>query len=189
MKPTGSTFVALFRGVNIGGRNMLSMKALQALLEQKGCRDVRTYIQSGNVVFRSSRSSPAGLAKTIKAAISERFGFEPGVFVLKRSDLARAVARNPFPRAVAIPTSLHVFFLSEPPRQVDLKALDAIKADGEAFAVIGQAFYLHTPAGFGTSKLAAKAERILGVEATARNWRTVTTLLEMATARVLSSEF
>ena len=102
--------------------------------------------------------------------------------MLTRSDLERAAKDNPFPEAEDNPKSLHLFFLTEPPKKPDLKSLEALKAKSERFTLKGKVLYLHTPDGFGTSKLAARVERLLGVEATARNWRTVTTLLEMATA-------
>jgi uncharacterized protein (DUF1697 family) len=90
------------------------------------------------------------------------------------------VAGNPFPRAVADPGRLHLFFLAATPKHPDLESLETLRARSERFELKGPIFYLHTPDGFGTSRLAGRAERLLGVEATARNWRTVTTLLEMA---------
>jgi uncharacterized protein (DUF1697 family) len=113
--------------------------------------------------------------------VSRSHGFEPRVLVLTRSDLERAAKGNPFPEAEDNPKGLHLFFLAERPKKPDLKSLEALKAKSERFALKRKVLYLHTPDGFGTSKLAARAERLLGVEATARNWRTVTTLLKMAT--------
>jgi len=177
-----NTFIALFRGINVGGRHALPMKELKLVLEKNGCVDVRTYIQSGNVIFRSAMSDAAGLAKRLTAAVSRSHGFEPRVLVLTRGELESAAASNPFPEAGQNPTSLHLFFLAERPKQPDLTSFEAVKAKDERFALKGRIFYLHTPAGFGTSKLAQRAERLLGVEATARNWRTVTTLVELAKA-------
>lgn len=174
------TCIALLRGINVGGSHLLPMKELKVLFEQNGCRDVQTYIQSGNVVFRSSKADAARLAKRLAAAVSKRHGFEPSVFVLSGAELADAAARNPFPQASEHPKSLHLFFLAEPPKRPDLPACEAIKARTERFALDGNVFYLYTPDGFGISKLAARAERLLGVAATARNWRTVQTLLEIA---------
>jgi uncharacterized protein (DUF1697 family) len=159
---------------------MLPMKELKATLEETGCVDVHTYIQSGNVVFRTAMSDAARLAKRLAATISTSHGFEPRVFLLTRGELERVAASNPFRQADENPKSVHVFFLAELPNKPDLKPLEAIKIQNERFELKGRIFYLYTPDGFGTSKLAARAERLLGVEATARNWRTVTTLLEMA---------
>ena len=176
------TYVALFRGINVGGSNLLPMKALRELLEQNACLDVQTYIQSGNAIFRSVISDPNRLARQVTAAVSKRHGFEPRVLVLTRQSLERAVAGNPFVEAAKDPTSVHVFFLEGVPKKPDLKMLDALRTPTERFALRGSVFYLHTPDGFGKSKLAARVERSLGVAATARNWRTVATLLEMASA-------
>jgi uncharacterized protein (DUF1697 family) len=175
-----NTYIALFRGINVGGSHMLPMKELKAALEKNGCVDVHTYIQSGNVVFRTAMSDAARLAKRLAATISTSHGFEPRVFLLTRGELERVAASNPFRQADENPKSVHVFFLAELPNKPDLKPLEAIKIQNERFELKGRIFYLYTPDGFGTSKLAARAERLLGVEATARNWRTVTTLLEMA---------
>ncbi len=174
------TYVALLRGVNVGGSHMLPMKDLKLLFEQNGCISVRTYIQSGNVVFQSAISDAGRLAKQVAAAVSKGRGFEPRVLVLTRSELARAAANNPFPEAEGNPKSVHLFFLADPAKNANLKSMEALRARSERFALKGKVLYLHTPDGFGTSKLAARAERLLGVEATARNWRTVTTLLDMA---------
>jgi len=174
------TYIALFRGINVGGSNVLPMKDLKRLFEQSGCVDVQTYIQSGNVVCRSAISDADRLAKQVTAAVSTRHGFAPRVLLLTRRDLERAVAGNPFPEAEHNPKSVHLVFLAERPKKPDMKALEEIKAKSERFALKASVFYLNTPDGFGTSKLAARAERLLGVEATARNWRTVTMLLEMA---------
>jgi uncharacterized protein (DUF1697 family) len=174
------TYIALFRGINVGGSHMLPMKELKVLCEQNGCLDVQTYVQSGNVIFQSAMTDVDRLAKRLTAAVSKSHGFEPRVLVRTRADLEKAVAGNPFSEASDNPKSVHVFFLAEPPKRPDLKACEAVKTKTEQFALKGNIFYLHTPDGFGTSKLAGSAERLLGVAATARNWRTVTTLLELA---------
>ena len=174
-----NTYIALFRGINVVGSNLLPMKELKLVLEKDGCIDVQTYIQSGNVIFRSPMSDAARLANRLTAAVSRSHGFEPRVVVLTRGELERAAAGNPFPEAGENPKSLHLFFLTGRPKRPDLKSFEALRLT-ERFELKGRIFYLHTPDGFGTSKLAKRAERLLGVEATARNWRTVTTLLEMA---------
>jgi uncharacterized protein (DUF1697 family) len=173
-------YIALLRGINVGGSHMVPMKDLKLLFEKNGCVDVQTYIQSGNVVFRRADADAHRLAKQVAAAVSKRCGFEPRVLVLTRSELVRAAADNPFPDAEGNPKSVHLFFLAELAKKADLKSMEALRARSERFALKGKVLYLHTPDGFGTSTLAARAERLLGVEATARNWRTVTTLLQMA---------
>jgi uncharacterized protein (DUF1697 family) len=176
------TYIALFRGINVGGSHLLPMKELSLVLEKNGCTDVQTYIQSGNVIFRSPISDAAHLARRLTGVVSRSHGFGPWVLVLTPSELERAAAGNPFPQADENPKSLHLFFLAEQPKAPDLKSLHSLKARTEDFALKDRIFYLYTPDGFGRSKLAARAERLLGVDSTARNWRTVTTLLEMVKA-------
>lgn len=177
---TMHTYIGLLRGINVGGNNKLPMKALAALLDAMGLQKVKTYIQSGNVVFQSTRTDSAALAKEITAAIAQAHGFAPQVFLLDIQALAAAVAANPFPEGADDPKSLHLFFLDGTPRQPNLAALEAIKAPNERFALIDQVFYLHAPDGIGRSKLAESAGKGWGVSITARNWRTVSTIFEMA---------
>jgi uncharacterized protein (DUF1697 family) len=174
------TYIALLRGINVGGNNMLKMADLVRLMEANGCADVRTYIQSGNVVFRSAASDPERLAKRIGGAIAKLRGFEPRVLVLTAAELERAAAANPFPEADRQPKHVHLFFLEAKPAKPDLKAIEELRAKSERFVLKGSVFYMHTPDGLGRSKLATRAERLLGVAATARNWNTVATLLDMA---------
>lgn len=176
-----TTYIVLLRGINVGGKNLLPMKDLIRLLERHGMRDVRTYIQSGNVVVRHA-GTKAGVETIAGTAIEKAFGFRPELIVLTAADLDRVIARNPFPTAAEVPVSLHVMFLRSVPRQPELKALDALKAPGERFALKEKAFYLHAPDGIGRSKLAARIEKALGVAGTARNWRTVMQLEAMARA-------
>jgi uncharacterized protein (DUF1697 family) len=173
------SWIALFRGINVMGNNMLPMKDLAALLEGLGFREVRTYIQSGNAVFAS-----AGTAASLTARIGARFErlleFRPCVVLLEARELAQAIAKNPFPDGAADPKSLHLWFLEARPAAAGVAALEGLRAASERFAVRGRVLYLHAPEGFGTSKLAARAEKTLGTRGTARNWRTVTTLHAMA---------
>jgi len=184
MSHRAPTWIALLRGVNVGGRNRLPMKEFSRELEALGFADVRTYIQSGNVVFRASPHDGSGatLAGSIAAGIHKEFGFLPGVVVLNQEEFARAAAANPFREAEAERDgrALHLFFLSAAPRKIDHAGLDAVKKPSERWRVVGSVFYLHAPEGFGNSKLAAKAEKCLGVPATARNWRTICELLRLA---------
>ena len=177
-----NTYIALFRGINVGGSHLLPMKDLKLMLEQNGCVDVQTYIQSGNVILHSAVADAARVKKQVAAAVSRSHGFEPRVLLLTPGDLERAAKGNPFPKAEANPKSVHLFFLAASPKKPDLKSMEDLKTETERFALKGKVLYLHTPDGFGASKLAARTERLLGVEATARNWRTVTTLLKMASA-------
>lgn len=176
------TWVALFRGINVTGNNMLPMERLKTLMEKNGCREVRTYIASGNVVFQSPLSNARSVEQRLMKAVERGHGFAPRVLALTRADLEKAAAGNPFPEAQADHKSVHVFFLEAPPKKPDTNGLERLRAPSERFALKGRFFYLHTPEGFGTSKLAKGAERMLGVAATARNWRTVSTLVQMTKA-------
>ena len=174
------TYIALFRGINVGGKNSLPMKELAAILDDLQCQNIKTYIQSGNVVFESKENDPARLANKIGLEIKKRRGFEPYVLLLGLEKLEKVIKSNPFPEAESDPKTLHVGFLASTPKDPDLKKLESIKSDSERFRLIGNAFYLHAPEGIGRSRLAANTERLLGVSMTDRNWRTVCKLMEMA---------
>lgn len=173
-------YIALFRGINVGGNNILPMKELRALLEALGADDVKTYIQSGNAVFRHETDNVSQLSDDIRAAIKESHGFEPRVLLLDVIEMEKAVASNPFPEAETEPKTLHLYFLTSVPPSPDLSLLDQLKKDNEQFKLIDKLFYLHAPDGIGRSKLAERVEKALGVAATARNWRTVSKIMALA---------
>jgi uncharacterized protein (DUF1697 family) len=173
-----ASWIALLRGVG-GGIRPLSMRELSVALEGLGLEDVRTYIQSGNVVFSSARSA-ARLAGEIERCIEKKFGFHSRTFVLSVAELERAAKGNPFPQADQKPQALHLFFLAQPAKAAQLDAMNQLKAKSEQFVLKSKVFYFYAPEGFGISKLGARAERLLGVDATARNWRTVCKLLELS---------
>ena len=177
--------IALFRGINVGGNSILPMTELVAILQDLGCREVKTYIQSGNAVFVHPTSDQAQLARQISLEIKSRRGFEPRVLLLTRDELENAIAANPFPEAEANPAMLHLGFLSTVPQTPNLPALEKLRTPNEQTRLIDKVFYLYAPDGIGRSKLAAAEERALGVPLTDRNWNTVVKLAEMA--RVLSS--
>jgi len=173
-----STYVALFRGINVGGKNILPMQGLRGILESVGCENIRTYIQSGNAVFSTSATS-ASLSKAISAAVEDGFGFAPQVLLLTADRFKAIAACNPFPEGENAPKSLHMAFLTETPSDPDLGALEELRADSERFELLDGAFFLWAPDGIGRSKLAARIDRCLGVATTGRNWRTVSKLLEL----------
>ncbi len=175
-----ATWITFLRGINVGGRNILPMSELKALLEELGCTDVRTYIQSGNVVFRHKEGQAVGLSETISNAVLSRFHFAPTVLLLTASYLENALAANPFSSAEEKPKTVHLYFLSAAPAAPDLGGLKQLKLASEEFELIDQVLYLYAPNGIGRSKLAARVEKLLGVSATARNWRTAQKMLELA---------
>jgi uncharacterized protein (DUF1697 family) len=116
--------------------------------------------------------------------IKQRRGFEPHVLLLELVDLEKAIKKNPFPAAETAPQALHAGFLASAPENPNLKTLASLKQDSERFQLIDKVFYLHAPEGIGRSKLAANAEKLLGVPMTDRNWRTVCKIQEMARALI-----
>lgn len=175
-----NTYVAFFRGINVGGNNPLPMKELVAALESIGARKVRTYIQSGNAVFESAEKNLARLSKKLSAEINKRCGIEPHVHILTLEALSKAIAENPFPDAVADPSNLHLGFLSSSPKSPNLEKIATLRKNSERFLLAERVFYLHAPEGVGRSKLAANAEKLLGAPMTDRNWKTVCKVMEMA---------
>ncbi len=175
-----NTYIALFRGINVGGKNTLPMKALVAILEDLGSRNVKTYIQSGNAVFETKVQDASRLSNMINVEVKKHHGFEPHVLLLELEDIERAIAENPFHEAENDPKALHVGFLASAPENPDLKRLEGLKKKSERFSLKDSVFYLHAPEGIGRSKLAANAEGLLGVSMTDRNWQTICKIRDMA---------
>jgi uncharacterized protein (DUF1697 family) len=175
------TYIALFRGINVGGRHSLPMKELVALLQDLDCRNVKTYIQSGNAVFESKVNNTSQLSRKISAEIKKRRGFEPHVLLLRLEEMEKAITNNPFPDGENDPQALHVGFLTSTPKKPDLERLESLRTNSEQFKLVDNLFYLYAPEGIGRSKLAASTEKLLGVPMTDRNWGTVCKIMELAT--------
>lgn len=173
------TFVALLRGINVGGRSRLPMKDLVAILERLGVEHIRTCLQSGNVVFES-RQRRMRLPEDLASAIQKEHGFKPHVLVLEPDAIVGAMISNPFPEAEQNPKNLHLGFLASVPEHPDLAKLESLKKPGERFCLIGPVLYLHAPDGVGRSRLAAASEKAMGVPMTDRNWETVRRIRELA---------
>lgn len=173
-----TTWIALLRGINVGGNNILPMKDLRALCETIGFENVRTYIQSGNCVFRSARPDPDGIAQELSAEIERRFSFRPPVLVMKADDLSAFIADNPYPEGD--PKTVQLFFLFEPAPGADLDGLNALRSRSERFTLADRVLYLHAPDGIGRSKLVEKIGKHVPVSMTARNLRTALKLQELA---------
>ena len=173
-------YVALLRGINVGGRNLLPMKELRSVLGELGLRGVKTYIQSGNVLFEAEDVDEHELARRISSVIESKKGFAPRVLVISSGKFQSAADANPFNGAHEEPGKLHLAFTGEAPAEPDMELLESVRAPNERFELIDGVLYLHAPDGIGRSKLASKIEQALGVPTTMRNWRTVSKLLEMA---------
>lgn len=176
-----TSWIALLRGVNVGGKNILPMKELRALLEGLGMANVKTYIQSGNCFFQSDLATSEEMEALLEEKIETNFGFRPKVLVLKAEDLKTAIEANPFADSVEDPKNLHLFFLSSSVGEVDYDKMNSSSTSAEEYSLVDQVFYLHTPNGFHGSKVARVAEKCLGVAATGRNLRSAMKIAEMAT--------
>jgi uncharacterized protein (DUF1697 family) len=176
-----TTWVALLRGVNVSGKNMLPMKELEAALVGIGFTGVRTYIQSGNVLF----SCRSGVEKTvigqIETLLADEFGLKVPVVVRAVGDLRKVVGANPYATAEADLTKLQIAFLGAAPEKAAVEKLDPKRSPPDRFEVRGREIYMECPNGFGRTKLTIDYfERVLGTTATARNWKTVNALAEWA---------
>ncbi len=172
-------WVGLFRGINVGGNNKLPMKELAKLLESLGFAEVRTYIASGNILFRT------GLPETeietkIGDGVETTFGFRPSLFLITLRHLEKVLAENPYKDHEHKGKAQHVFFFKAPPSKVDRELMDSLKAGNEDYTVTDELMYLYAPEGVGRSKLVEKLGRAIKADMTARNLNTVETLRDMA---------
>lgn len=179
-----ATHVALLRGINVGRNRKLPMKHLAAMFTVAGCVDVRTYIQTGNVVFRAPSTVAKRLPGTITTAIEQQFEFSVPVVLRSREELAAGVARNPFlKRGIDIAT-LHVAFLADIPNPTCATALDAARSPGDSLVLCRRDIYLGLLNGVARTKLTNDYfDRTLKTVSTIRNWNTVLKLLEMIQSR------
>jgi uncharacterized protein (DUF1697 family) len=176
------TYVALLRGINVSGHNAIRMPELQASFSGLGFADVRTYLQSGNVVFSAGKSNESKLAAAIQARIKQDFGLEVPVLVMSANELEQVANANPlWPKAGGDEKLFHSTFLAEPVSPDRFEALKLPAAAGERAVLVGRAVLLHCPHGYGKTKLNnSYFERALGVTATTRNWRTVLALQQLS---------
>src|SRR5215813_10186898 len=174
--------ISMLRGVNVGGHNKIKMAALRALYESLKFEDVATFIQSGNVVFRTKERDMAKASNRIGDGIEKAFGFRPGVILRTAEEMREVIARNPFAARNDIePGKLLVLFLDGLPDAECRKNVLTVKVDREELRVDGRELYIYFPDGMGRSKLSTAAvERALKVSGTGRNWNSVLKLMEMA---------
>ncbi len=175
-----TTFVALLRGVNVGGKAKLPMAELKPALSSLGLEDVVTYIQSGNVVFRSADGEKQ-IAAGIERRIADFFGLDVSVLIRTRAELGQIAGANPYTAEEVDPKRLHVVFLDAAPAATAVSQLDPDRSPPDEFSVRGREIYLRLPNGGARSKLTIDYfESRLDVRATARNWNTLQKLLELA---------
>ena len=177
--------ISLLRGVNVGGHHKLKMEELRELYESLGLRHAQTYVQSGNVVFRTDARDFTRLSKRIADAIEQRYAFRPGVILRTAADLRAVIAANPFAaRRDLDPRSLLVQFLASEPAPDARERILRIESEPEELRMAGRELYIYYPNGMARPKVAwSVIERILQTPCTGRNWNTVRKLLEMAEKR------
>lgn len=169
----------MLKGINVGGHKIIKMDALRGAFADMGFKNVRTYIQSGNVIFETGEPAN-GLSAKIQKMILKEFGFEVEVVTKNAKEMGEIVKRNPLAKAAADEKQLYVTFLADDPPRDAVKLLQPLAANGEKFHIVGRAIYASYPKGYGTTKLSNPAiEKKLGCQATTRNWNTTKTILEM----------
>jgi uncharacterized protein (DUF1697 family) len=177
-------YVALLRGINVGGNNILPMKDLVRLFEDEGCANVANYIQSGNIVFDAPAVIVKRLPTSLGARIRKRFGFEAPILLRSAARVAAVARHNPFGRPDAAADGLYVAFLATAPSSAAVAALDPNRSPPDSFLVKGEEIYLRLVSGAGKTKLTnVYFDRALQTISTVRNWRTVLKLAEMANGR------
>lgn len=155
------------------------MQSLAEIFRAAGCESVKTYIQSGNVVFKARLNAEDRFIARIGSAIEEKHGFRPAIHLLSREALQAAIAANPYREAEREPKSLHVFFLQSLPTDSQIESAIKCAKDSESFSIAGRCAYLHAPEGIARSKLASQLDKVLQTTSTARNWRTTIKLAEL----------
>lgn len=176
-------YVCLLRGVNVGSSNRISMVKLREILEDLHLAEIATYIQSGNIAFSSLEQSKSSLASLISGAL-EQHGVSAPAIVLNVTELTDIIQSNPYPDAVSVPKSLHVFLLTSEPDRKDMQELAEYCTSPEKISLCSSGdvyyVYLHAPNGIGRSKVVSKMERVLNMSVTGRNWRTMNEILRLA---------
>lgn len=177
-----AVLISMLRGVNVGPHNRIKMEALRATYEALGFEDPRTYVQSGNVIFRTKEKNTKKLAGKIQDAIEKTFKFRPAVIVRTIDELREAIAATPFDaRRNLDPAKILVTFLMDVPPSEAAAKLAALKSYSEEIHLLGRELYIYFPDGAGKSKLPwSQVEKLLKVNGTARNWNSVKAMLEIA---------
>ena len=158
------------------------MQGLSQIFKALDCQSVKTYIQSGNIVFNTRIRSVGQFADAIGKSIEKEYGFRPAIQLITAEALKSAIDANPYPLATSEPKSLHLFFLDSSPKKVDISNAKQLLSESESCTFSGSHIYLHAPQGIAPSKFAKGIDRVIHMPTTARNWRTVTKLAELASA-------
>jgi uncharacterized protein (DUF1697 family) len=176
-------FIALLRGMNVGGQKQIKMSTLKLLFEELRFHNVETYIQSGNVIFSSKEKLPEKLEQKISSAIKRKFGFDVRVMVLTPEEIEYVLNNNPFIKRKKESEKLYVTFLAKSPSDENINKLNAIDYSPEEYIIDGRYIYLFVPNGYGKAKLNNNFfESKLNASATTRNWKTVNKMFELSTS-------
>jgi uncharacterized protein (DUF1697 family) len=179
-----TVFISLLRGINVGGQKRLGMADLVQLCTSLGFDNVRTYLQSGNVLFESPYGDPGRLSAMVGENISRKFGFPVKVIIRTSEELRRIILNNPLAKEGLDADKQHVTFLSDIPSEEVRGSMMKGKDSEDRYVIVGREVYLSCPNGYGRTKFSNTFfEKKLGVSATTRNWKTVNTLAEMAEGR------
>jgi len=175
-------YIAMLRGINVSGKNLIKMEQLRASFTALGFANVKTYVQSGNIIFEAPHETAASLSGKIERQILRDFGFSVPVLLKTSNEMAEIIKHNPLLKVPAIDHSkLHITFLSDAPPKTALEQLQPLAVTPEQFRIVGREIYLYCPKGYGNTKLSNTAiEKKLSLRATTRNWNTAKTLLAMA---------
>jgi len=173
-----AVFISLLRGINVSGQKIIKMTDLKSMFEELGYTNVKTYLQSGNVIFETDNKESDCLEEDISAQINIKFGFDVPVLVLSSIQLMNIVENNVYKADDSKdPAFLHITFLASGPKDFDFESINGKRAKGEEITIKENAVYLYCPDGYGKTKLTNNfLETKLKVSATTRNWKTVTEL-------------
>jgi len=176
------TYISLLRGINVSGQKKINMKELKALYEEAGFQNVQTYIQSGNVVFQSKKSTARTLSRKIETLIREHYAFDVAAVVLSPQELDKVIVGNPFAKEKDFEEGkMYICFLNEAPKQDLVEKIRDVRYGSDRFVINNAIIYLFVPGGYGNTKLNNNFfESKLKVVGTTRNWNTVNKLAEMA---------
>jgi uncharacterized protein (DUF1697 family) len=180
------TYISMLRGINVSGQKMIKMAELKAMYESLHYANVATYIQSGNVVFRSRSDDPHSIATSIEKAIEKSFGFSVTVILRQPAEFRKVIDKCPFlGAALEDETRIYVTFLKSRPAPALVKALALVTKPGkDVYQIAGSEIYLHCPNGYGKTQFSnTYFEKQLNVSATTRNWNTVQTLFALSSGR------
>lgn len=174
-------YISMLRGVNVGGHNLIKMDKLRDLYTSLKFQNVQSHVQSGNVIFLAKETDEAAIAKKIQSAIEKAFGFRPEIVLRSTAEMVKVITANPFrDRPNIEPGKLVVSFLLEKPTAEARKKIESVQGHPEELHLVGRELYIYFPDGMGRSKLVPVLDRILKTSVTARNWNSVTKMLEIA---------